>query len=259
MTATWTTADPWSPLPGSLAVVTGAAGGIGRAIVELLLDVGASVLASDVDAAALVRLADDLGSDSLFTFAADVSDSGQIRDLEAAARETRIPLGLWVNNAGIGLRRAAEQITAEEWDRVFGVNLRSVLLGAQAARRCFVDQGTGGSIINLSSVTGLTALPGRSAYGTSKAAVAHLTRQLAEEWGPERIRVNAIAPGFILTPLSHLWNAPENERGEEAGRIPLRRLGIVDDVARAALVLGSRLSDYQTGQLIVVDGGLTLS
>ncbi len=254
----WVPSTPWGSLADRLVVVTGAAGGIGRATVARMLEVGSHVIASDLDDAALGDLASELGSPRLQTMVVDVGSPESIARLELSALESPVPLAAWINNAGIGLRTPASEVTLSDWTRVLDVNLRSVMLGSQSAHRVLVAQGSGGSIVNLSSVAGVHALPGRSVYGTTKAAVTHLTRQLAREWGADGIRVNAIAPGFILTPISHLASAPEHERRAAIDAIPLGRLGAVDDIARTVLWLSSDASSYQTGQLMIVDGGLTL-
>ncbi|MGB3413444.1 MAG: SDR family oxidoreductase [Microbacteriaceae bacterium] len=251
--------NPWSPLPGSLVVVTGAAGGLGRKMTERLLEIGAVVLASDLNASALETLASDLQNDRLLTATADVTSRESLRALGERVRQSGYRLALWVNNAGLGFHQDSDKVTDEEYDRVFDVNLRSTLLGSQVAHDLFVEQATPGSIVNLSSVMGTTVLRRRSMYGTAKAAIIHLTKYLAEEWGEKGIRVNAIAPGFVLTAMSHLAKASSEEIAETTEQIALRRLGSTDDIAKMVLLLGSDLTGYQTGQLQVIDGGLTLT
>jgi len=248
----------WAPLQERLAVVTGAAGGLGRATVERLLGVGAHVIASDLNPEALAAMAAEVQHPTLSTVVADVNTEAGMAALEAAVAEHSVPLGLWVNNAGIVRRGPAEDFTTADWDLVVNVNTRASLTGAQVAFRRFRAQGTSGSIVNLSSVTATAVMAGRALYGTAKAATEHLTKQLAVEWGQYGIRVNAVAPGFILTPISHLWNASEAEREEAAQEIAARRLGDPIDIANAILWLGSDNSAYVTGQTLLVDGGLTL-
>lgn len=254
----WTLATPWGPLPGRLAVITGAAGGLGRAMVTSLLEIGAAVLASDLDETALAALEQELCHDRLFVQTADVTSATSVTKLEAKAARLPFDLALWVNNAGINIRRPAEEFTSDDWERVYRTNVFSVHLGSQAAYRLFRKQGSEGSIVNLSSVAAIGVMPGRGLYGPTKSAVVQLTRQQAKEWGPAGIRVNSIAPGFVLTPISHLYNAEPAVVADAVKDIPLRRLGDPSDIARAVLMLGSGISAYQTGQDIVVDGGLTL-
>ncbi|MDI2099623.1 SDR family NAD(P)-dependent oxidoreductase [Ruicaihuangia caeni] len=254
----WSPSNPWADLQGALCVITGAGGGLGRGIVRMMVDVGASVLATDVDPAALQELRSEIASDRLHTQQVDVTDAADFAACEERVRAIGLPLALWVNNAGVILRKPAEGVTDADWDRVFDINARSVLVGSQAAYRVFTQQGRGGSIVNLASVVAWKTMEGRVLYGTSKAAVVQLTRQLAVEWGRHGIRVNAIAPGIVLTPISHLWNASDDERQATIDQTPLRRLGEIDDIARGVLMLASGLTGYVTGQTLVIDGGLTL-
>lgn len=250
--------NPFAGFAGTAGVVTGAAGGLGQAIVLALVSQGVTVIAADRDEEGLQRLKHIVGDKgTLVPVAADISLNDGPARLESAAKSTGLPTSLWVNNAGIVIREPAETLTTEQWEAIAAVNVRSVLLGSQAAYRLMKPRGTG-SIINLSSVTATKVIPLRAAYGTSKASVEALTRYLAAEWGPTGIRVNAVAPGFILTPISHLNNADEAELRKTLETVPLRRLGVPDDIAGITLALASPLFGYVTGQVLRADGGWTL-
>jgi NAD(P)-dependent dehydrogenase (short-subunit alcohol dehydrogenase family) len=250
-------ADDFASLRDGIVVVTGAAGGIGEQIARRALHAGAHVVASDVDADALAAVQGRLASHgTIWTHCGDASAPEAVAALERHVRDADAPLRLWVNSAGIVRREDAASFSAQMWDAVMAINVRSTLLGSQAARRLFRG---GGAIVNLSSVVTTKTMPGRAAYATSKAAVEQLTKQLALEWGAEGVRVNAVAPGFILTPISHLYTAPSEEREAAAREIPLGRLGDVDDIARLVLLLGTDATAYLTGQTIAVDGGLSLA
>lgn len=245
--------SPWESFRDGAVVVTGAAGGIGEQIVRRALALGATVVASDLSASALAARMP--ARERLVLHTGDAADAADIAALEEQVRATGVPLRLWVNSAGIIRRASAAEFDTAAWDAVMAVNVRSALLGSQAAQRLFTD---GGSIVNLSSIVTRRTMPGRAAYATSKAAVEQLTRQLALEWGPEGIRVNAVAPGFVLTPISHLADASVEERAETVAEIPLRRLGEIEDIADLTLLLGTAATAYVTGQTISADGGLSI-
>lgn len=249
---------PFAGFAGTAAVVTGAAGGLGQAMVLALVSRGATVIAADRDEEGLQRLKHIVGEEgTLVPIVADISTHEGHAGIESAAAATGLPTSLWVNNAGIVIREPAETLTTEQWDAMAAVNVRSVLLGSQAAYRLMQPWRTG-SIINLSSVTATRVIPLRAGYGTSKASVEELTRYLAVEWGPTGIRVNAVAPGFILTPISHLNDASEAELHQTLERVPLGRLGKPEDIAGIVLALASPLFGYVTGQVLRADGGWTL-
>ena len=250
---------PWDPLTGNLAIITGAAGGLGRQMASRLLEVGASVLASDLSQEALDAMESDFNNPKLMTQRTDVTHRDDMQSLAARATATGLRPVLWVNNAGISINQDTVDATDADYDRIFNVNLRSTLIGSQVAQQLFAEQNQPGSIVNLSSVTGTGVLRRRALYGSAKAAIVHMTKYLAEEWGQYGIRVNAIAPGFVLTPISHLMRASQQEIDEAVSGIPLGRLGTTDDIAKTVVLLGSNLTGYQTGQVFVLDGGMTLS
>jgi Tropinone reductase 1 len=234
-------------MPQPIIIVTGASRGIGRAIAEELQARGAVVVG------AARNVADLSAADGLLPVAADVAqDAGRKALLEAAlGRFGRID-GL-VNNVGGAFRCAAVDTTLENFRQVLELNLLSAF-----ALSCLAYphlKASRGSIVNISSVTSHRALPIRAAYGTSKAALDHLTRLLAVEWGPDGIRVNAVLPWFTRTEM--VEKVLEDRAFEEKllAATPLRRLAEPADIARAATFLALPDSDYITGQLLAVDGG----
>lgn len=246
-------ARPWAALENKCAVVTGAAGGIGTAVVRALAAVGVTVFAVDLDEAKLKEIT----AGQVVPVVADVSSAAGMERIDSAVRAAGLPLALWLNNAGIVARGPLATATAEEWDRVMAVNLRSVFLGCQSAHRLMSGQGPG-AIVNIASISSSRVQKFRAVYAASKAAVDNLTRNLAVEWGPEDIRVNAIAPGFVLTAMSNWHLLDDDGRAELLATIPLGRMAQPEDVARMVLVLASPLSSYTSGETVHVDGGWSL-
>jgi 2-deoxy-D-gluconate 3-dehydrogenase len=254
-------------LTGRTAVVTGGAMGIGRAVVSRLAAAGAAVVIADLDleaAATTAKELEDLGHEVL-AVGADVADERDVRALFAAAVDWRGRVDVLVNNAGIFPTVPVLEMTVEQFDRVQDVNLRGAFLCSREAGRHMRDQGTGGSIVNITSIDALhPSSVGLAHYDASKHGLWGFTKNLALELAPLGIRVNAIAPGAVATP--GVANAqpssagdPQDVLAEFVTRIPLRRVGQPDDIARMALVLASDVSSYMTGAHVVVDGGVLLS
>lgn len=255
-------------LGGKAAVVTGAARGIGAAIAARFAEAGASVLLSDLDAEAVQATAANIREQGGRAIAM-TADASKVADAEATIARAVEQLGgvdILVNNAGTFPFAPALQVTEELWDRVMGLNLKGAFFHTQAAARRMVAQGRGGKIINLASVEAMQPIGFLVHYAASKAGVVAMTKALALELGPT-IQVNAIAPGGIQTPgmlastekfLALLGVPPEvghKQAGKYAQRLPLKRAGEPDEVARAALFLASPLSAFMTGSIVVVDGG----
>jgi len=248
---------------GKVAVVTGAARGIGRAIAEGLHAAGARVLLVDCNAAgvasaaASLRTMDGNKADSLV---ADLADPASIATLAGHLRGFTANIDILVNNAGIELDLPFEQVSPELFDRVIAVNLRAPLLLTQALIALFPP--SGGAIVNISSIHADHAFANAIPYACSKAGLVALTRNLALELAPRRIRVNAICPGYVDTPMWDEWLRSSDDPDELARQTtalhPLGRRGQPQDVASAVAYLAGPHSSWVTGTCLVVDGGLTV-
>jgi NAD(P)-dependent dehydrogenase (short-subunit alcohol dehydrogenase family) len=236
----------------AVALVTGAGSGIGRACVERLAAGAARVAAVDLD----VRFMD--GLDAL-PLAADVSDEAAVAAAVARAGDELGPLDAVVNVAGItGTRAAAEcHVTpGDEWRRVIEVNLTGPFLVCHAALPGMLERGRG-TIVNVASVAGLVAFPGRCAYSASKGGVVQLTRSLAADYAARGIRANAICPGMVDTPMTR-WRLEDPElRGAVLERIPAGRVATTEEVAEAVALLSGDAMPYMNGAMLVLDGGWT--
>lgn len=188
-------------------------------------------------------------------------DLRSLPGIEQAMAEVIGALGevdVLVNNAGITLRKAALDVTPEEWSKVTDTNVKGTFFLSQRMGRHLIAGGRPGCIINLVSTHGVVGFPQRSTYGISKAAVIHMTRMLAIEWAEHGIRVNAIAPGTVETPSrAAFFAADPKQRDELLARVPLRRFATVEEVAEAVCYLASPHATYITGQTLLLDGGLT--
>jgi NAD(P)-dependent dehydrogenase (short-subunit alcohol dehydrogenase family) len=240
-------------------LVTGAADGIGLAISRKLCNLGTAVVLCDKDVAALdatVRSLSGHGQEAI-AVAGDITDTATIARVADAAG----PLDGLVNCAGIYPVTNLLELTADEWDRVLSLNLRTPFLMTQSVVRRMIADKRGGSIVNISSTASSLARPGISHYGASKAGLNQLTRNMAVELAPYDIRVNAILPGVIETrtvKAALITSADRAEMAAKQARIPMRRLGLPEEIAEMAAFLLSPASSYSTGGLFVVDGGFTL-
>ncbi len=240
-------------LQDKVAVVTGAARGIGRAIALRFADQGAKVVINDLQHEALedtARAIIERGGEALIAAA----DIGERSDAERLAEQAAAHFGrldVWVNNAGITRDALLLKMTTDQWDAVLRVNLTGTFNGCQAAAARMAAAG-GGAIVNLSSRAYLGNI-GQANYSASKAGVVGLTRTLALELARQGIRVNAIAPGFVDTEMARA--VPEDVRERVIRAIPLRRMARPEEIANVALFLASEESSYITGQVLVVCGG----
>ncbi len=241
-------------LDGKVALVTGASRGIGLAIAQAMSHSGASVMLTSRKLDALETAAAAIGGETE-VFPANAGDPDAIEACVAATVKRFGSIDILVNNAATNpyFGRAID-IDLPRYDKTWQVNVRGMLVCTQAAYRASMAK-NGGTVINLASIGGITVEAGIGVYNTTKAAVMHLTRNLAAELGPN-VRVNAIAPGLVKTDLARaLWE--ENE-DTIARHLPLRRLGEPADIAATALFLASDAASWITGQTFVVDGGATL-
>lgn len=235
-------------------LITGAASGIGFGAARAFIAFGAHIFVSDRDDAALTRTWPDLPSDRVRHL--DVVDETECEECVGQAIKVLGGLDGVFHSAGVSdVVAPALDVNIDDWQRVVDVNLRGTFLVARAAGRRMLQQGAG-SIVAISSVNGLGGIPRRHAYGPAKAAITQLVRTLACEWGASAVRVNAVAPTYIRTPMVDRLAAEgkiDIERLER--RTPMGRIGEVSDVARAAAFLLSDLSAYCTGVTLPVDGG----
>lgn len=247
-------------LDGMVAIVTGGGGGIGRGITERFAAEGACVVIAELDAtrAAETQVAVTGAGGRSVAVVADVRDTGVADDLVTAARDEFGRVDVLVNNVGHygGARSAFHEQQSDEWLDLYRVNLEHVFLCSRAVLPVMVEQGTGASIVNLSTIEAFRAIPTRAVYSAFKSGITGFTRSLAVEYARHRIRVNAIAPDVTETlqvPYSK-WVKPEDEAMIPAW-VPLGRFGTPADLAGVALFLASDLSSFVTGTTLHVDGG----
>ena len=227
-------------LAGKVAIVTGAASGIGAATVRLMEVAGAKVVGADIASGT------------------DISDRGAVEALVADTVATHGRLDVMANVAGMYQRNNVMTLDDAQLDRIMAVNLKGTLYCCQAAARAMIEQGDGGSIVNVASGAVDTGAPGTAAYSMSKAAVVQLTRNLASEIGRKGVRVNVVAPGWIDTPMTEAnddYQAMKDMMGKIA---PLGRVGAPEDIAEAILFLASDASSFMTGQILRPNGGVQM-
>lgn len=234
-------------LDGLTALITGGGSGIGETLALGLAENGANVVVTELPdrMERAERVAARVGGRAI---PLDVREVGSI-DLPS--------LDVLVNNAGVQRAKPALEVTEEDWDFVVDVDLKGVFFVAQAAARRMVASGRGGRIVNVASINGLVGYYDRAPYCAAKGGVVNLTRQLAVEWAPHRINVNAIAPTYILTPLTEPTLSQPDVREDILRRTPLGRIGELEDLVGAVVYLSSPAAALVTGQTLAVDGGWT--
>jgi len=244
---------------GETILVTGASQGLGRHFAELLAGGGASVVLAARQKDKLASLEQDIRAHGgrAMAVALDVTDRASVAASLDAAEAAFGPVTVLINNAGVTVENFAVDETEANWDFVMNTNLKGVyFLSTEVARRLIARQ-KAGNIINIASIISFAVMKTLSLYGISKAGVAQLTKALAVELASRNIRVNALAPGYIDTDMTHdFWSTPAGERMIKA--IPQRRVGAVSDLDGAIMFLASKASRYMTGSVVTVDGGLLL-
>lgn len=250
--------DSLFSVAGQVVLVSGGSRGIGRAIAEGFARRGAKVIVTGRDAGNVEKAAKELSTaeQPVRGMVADVADSKAIQKLVTDALAAFGRIDCLVNVAGVNRRMPTEKLTEEDFDYILDINLKGSFLLAQGVGRHMLER-RGGTQINVASLNNHAPLPWVLPYAASKAAVAQMTRSLASEWGDRGVRVNCIAPGFVLTDLTKkLWSHPTMQ---EWGlrNTPLRRLGKPEDMVGTAIFLASEASAFMTGQVLFVDGGFS--
>ncbi len=252
-------------LTGKVVIITGAGSGIGRATAKLFAAEGARVAALDQDGTAVREAEREIraAGPEAFAWQVDLSDGARAEEVVAEVAKRLGRIDILVNNAAIYMAKDFYQMTRAQWWKILDTNLTAYFLCARAA--ALEMRKHGGSIVNICSVHWKISEPNSGAYAASKGGVAQLTRNLAIEFAPLNIVVNSISPGFVRTPMSIRDGVDETATEHflnyyvNSGRIPLRRAGLPEEIAAAALFLASRECGYLTGADLVVDGGLTIT
>jgi 3-oxoacyl-[acyl-carrier protein] reductase len=242
-------------LTGKVALITGAAQGIGKAVALLLARNGADIVVSDINlekAEETAKEIESIGSKAI-AIKVNVASLNEVEQMVEAVLEKLGKIDILVNNAGITRDKLILRMTEEDWDVVLDVNLKGTFNCTKAVVRHMAKQRSG-KIVNIASVTGEMGNAGQVNYSASKAGVIGLTKTIAREFAQRGINVNAIAPGFIVTPMTEVL--PEKQKEELKRLIPMERLGKPEDVAEAVLFFVSEESNYITGQVLNVNGGI---
>lgn len=244
-------------LEGKRALITGGSKGIGLGIAQGLAQAGAAVALvarHEADLESARQSMEALGTETA-TFQFDIAHTRETEAFYQHVNETSGPMDILVNNAGINLRAPAHELSLDDWDAVIQVNLSAMFAFAQAFAKERMAANSGGVIINIASLMSEAARPTTAAYTASKGGVRQLTKALAVDWAPYGIRVNAIGPGYIQTPLTQPLQDDPEFNAWVLKRTPLGRWGVPEDLAHAAVFLASDGAAFITGQTMYVDGG----
>jgi 3-oxoacyl-[acyl-carrier protein] reductase len=242
-------------LDGKVALVTGAARGIGRAIAEEMAMAGADLVLCDLDADWLAETAEAVKGHgrNVTCLSADVGDGDAVNETVTKAAKAGGSIDILVNNAGITKDTLLVRMSEEDWDSVIRVNLKGTFLFTKAVARIMMKQRSG-AIVNIGSIIGLIGNAGQCNYAASKAGVIALTKSSAKELAGRNVRVNAVAPGFIESKMTEVL--PDDIRQQMLAAIPMNRFGVPQDVARVVVFLASEASSYMTGQVLTISGGM---
>ncbi|MGD9046084.1 MAG: SDR family NAD(P)-dependent oxidoreductase [Desulfobacterales bacterium] len=243
-------------LKGKTAVVTGAARGLGKEIALAVAKNGAALVVSDIEYPEDTAKAVQQTGARCLVVKGDITDEDQVKAMAAKAASECGQVDILINNAGISQLSytATEDLSKTEWDRIIEINLTGTFLCCKSFGKAMIAGG-GGSIINIATTAGITGVPRAPAYSASKAGVILLTKSLALEWARHHIRVNAVAPHYLETPLTEELRASEKVYAGLVKQIPMKRFGKPSEIIGAVLFLASRASAYTTGTVIVADGG----
>jgi NAD(P)-dependent dehydrogenase (short-subunit alcohol dehydrogenase family) len=246
-------------LEGRTAIVTGASGGLGKETALALADVGCDVVIAARNRQALdeVAAAVEQKGHRCLAVQTDITQAADVQRLVDHTLECFRKVDILVNNAAVAVEKLFVDLTEEEWRRVIDTDLHGTFLCSQAAGRQMIQRG-GGRIINVVSVVGLVAVPLLGSYGAAKGGVIQFTRALAAEWARYQITVNALAPGYFVSPMNQERFADPEILQNTIRRIPMKRLATYDDLTPALIFLASDAAKYITGQVMVVDGGWTI-
>jgi 3-oxoacyl-[acyl-carrier protein] reductase len=241
-------------LEGRIAVVTGGAQGLGYAIAEAFVKEGATVVLADLNAEGVVAAAHQLAvADRAVGLVCDVTVAKDVEALVTEAKDRFGSLDIMVNNAGVTADATMRKMTEEQFDQVIDVHLKGCWLGTRAASAIMREQDTGGSIINVSSLSGKVGMPGQTNYSAAKAGIVGLTKAAAKEVGFAKVRVNAIQPGIIRTRMTDALRP--DLMAAKVAEVPLGRIGEPSEVASVVLFLASDMSSYMSGTVLEITGG----
>ena len=247
----------WLELAGRAVVVTGAGGGLGRAIALHFAEAGARVLCLDHNEDAAGQIAHDLHratGHAAHALAADVADPDSVARAVERGEALNGPTDILVNNAALLRPGPLDSLSLAEWNALIAVNLTGYFLCAQAFGKGMRERGAG-AMVHVASISGSNPQPQSGAYSVSKAGIIMLSRQIAMEWGPSGVRSNVVSPGMVETPMSRGFYDTPGVRAKREGVIPSRRIGQPRDIAEAVLYLASPRAAYVNGEDVLVDGG----